>query len=46
MCSSFAEDKICIPLSLSPLFWVILDMKRSNYSAILELSSVVHFYVF
>ena len=30
MCSSFAEDRICIPVSLSLLFGVILDMKRSN----------------
>ena len=45
MCSGFAEDRICIPVSVSPLFWVILDMKRSNYFAILEMSSVAYFYV-
>lgn len=45
MCSGFAEDRICIPVSLSPLFWVILDMKRSNYFALLEMSSVAYFYV-
>lgn len=45
MCSSFAEDRICIPVSLSPLFWVILDTKRSNYFAILEMSSVAYFYI-
>lgn len=44
MCSSFAEDRICISVALSLSPWVIWDIKRRYlYPANLELSGVVNF---